>query len=493
MRRHFLGAVALLLLSCVSTFAQQTAGNVSGRVLDPQGAAIPGATVTAKSASTGFTRSEVSDAEGVYRIASVPVGAYDVTAELQGFTTVSRKNVEVQVGQTVSFDFSLKVASLAETVNVTASTPLIETQNAAVGQVIDPKRIENLPLNGRQFANLAATIPGVGLGFHSDPTKNTQYAPQINGGAGRNINYSIDGGDNNDDTVGGLLEQFPLEAVQEFNFQTQRFKAEYGRSNGGVMSVVTKSGTNQWGGSFFESFRNKALNSESETQMLADNAAIAAGQPAPGKSEYRRNQFGGSFGGPIMKDKVHFFFALERTQQDTTQSVSTKGLFPSQDGVFALPYRENLGTGKVTANINPSQFLTVRYARNNNSQIYGASPTSTPDNWGDSKNTFNSFNVNHNWVLPGSKLNEFIFQYADFANNISARSTAPNQSFPNGVTIGANTNTPQTTEQHKFQFRDDFSWHKSGMGLGHDFKAGVNFIDEPRRTSPSTAPRAFSS
>ena len=152
--------------------------------------------------------------------------------------------MEVSVGQTASFDFSLKVASLAETVNVTAATPLIETNNASVGQVIDPKRIESLPLNGRQFANLAATIPGVGLGFHSDPTKNTQYAPQINGGAGRNINYSIDGGDNNDDTVGGLLEQFPLEAVQEFNFQTQRFKAEYGRSNGGVMSVVTKSGTN---------------------------------------------------------------------------------------------------------------------------------------------------------------------------------------------------------------------------------------------------------
>ena len=295
-----------------------------------------------------------------------------------------------------------------------------------------------------------------------------------------NINYSIDGGDNNDDTVGGLLEQFPLEAVQEFNFQTQRFKAEYGRSNGGVMSVVTKSGTNTPSGSFFESFRDKALNSESETQTLADTAAVAAGQPAPGKSEYRRNQFGGSFGGPIMKDRVHFFFAIERTQQDTTQAVNTQGLFPSLDGVYTLPYRENLGTGKMTANLNPSQFLTVRYARNNNSQPYGAGPRSTPDNWGDSANVFNSINMNHNWVLGGSKLNEFIFQYADFANNIAARTTAVNQTFPNGVSTGANTNTPQTTEQHKFQFRDDFSWHKSGGGLGHDFKAGVNFINEPR-------------
>ncbi len=470
MRRHLYGAVTLVLLFCASAFAQQTTGSVSGRVVDQQGAAVPGATVTAKSTATGFSRNDTSDAEGVYRVSALPVGTYDITAELSGFTTVSRKAIEISVGQTVPLDFSLRVAQLAETVNVTGATPLIETTNAAVGQVIDPKRIESLPLNGRQFANLAATIPGVGLGFHSDPTKNTQYAPQINGGAGRNINYSIDGGDNNDDTVGGLLEQFPLEAVQEFNFQTQRFKAEYGRSNGGVMSVVTKSGQNQVQGSFFELARNKALNAESETQILTGT----------GKSDYTRNQFGGSFGGPIVKDKAHFFFAIERTQQDTTQAVSTKGLFPSLDGVYTLPYRENLGTGKVTTNLNASQFLTIRYGRNNNSQIYGASPTATPDNWGNSTNVFNSINVNHNWVLSGSKLNEFIFQYADFANNITGNTTAPLQTFPNGVTTGANTNVPQTTEQHKYQFRDDFSWHKSGMGLGHDFKAGVNFINEPR-------------
>src|SRR5205814_10009496 len=133
-------------------------------------------------------------------------------------------------------------AAVAETVNVTGASPLIEITASSVGTVVDPKRIESLPLNGRQFANLAATVPGVGLSFHSDPTKSTQYAPLVNGGAGRNPNYHTDGRDNNDDTVGGLLQQFPLEAVQEFNFQTPRFKAAYGRSNGGVLSVRTKSG-----------------------------------------------------------------------------------------------------------------------------------------------------------------------------------------------------------------------------------------------------------
>ena len=123
----------------------------------------------------------------------------------------------------------------------------------------------------------------------------------------------------------------------------------------------------------------------------------------------------------------------------------------------------------------------MRYGRNENSQPYGADAQTTFDNWGDSTNSFNSINVNHNWVLGGSKLNEIVFQYADFSNQILSRSSAPNETFPNNVTTGANGNTPQTTQQKKWQFRDDFSWHVTGMGgLGHDFKTGVNFVNEPR-------------
>jgi len=336
---------------------------------------------------------------------------------------------------------------------------------------VDVKRIESLPLNGRQFANLAATIPGGGLGFHTDPTKSTQYSPQINGGNGRNVNYQIDGGDNNDDTVGGLLQLYPLEAIQEFNFLTARYKAEYGRSNGGVMNIVTKSGTNHPQGSFFEMFRDTKLNSRTETEKIS----------SVDKQQYRRNQFGGSFGGPIATDKAHFFAAVERTQQDTFQAVTTKGLFSNLDGVFPLPYRENLVTVKETSNLNPAQFLSVRYGYNQNSQPYGTTPNSPPNAWGVSTNKFQSFNLNHNWVVGGARLNEFIFQYATFKNAITANSLDPRQSFPNSVAIGQNINTPQRTEQTKWQFRDDYSWHATGMGgLGHDFKAGVNFINEPR-------------
>ena len=247
MRRLLIGSALLLLFSSASAFAQQTTGNITGRVLDQQGAAMPGVAITAKNPATGFSRTETTDAEGVYRVSALQVGVYEVVAELTGFQTVSKQDIEVNVGQTVAIDFSMKVATIAETVTVTGATPLIETTSSSVGGVVSTRRIETIPLNGRQFANLAATIPGVGLGFHTDPTKSTQYSPQINGGNGRNVNYQIDGGDNNDDTVGGLLQLFPLEAIQEFNFQTQRFKAEYGRSNGGVLNVVTKSGTEQPG------------------------------------------------------------------------------------------------------------------------------------------------------------------------------------------------------------------------------------------------------
>jgi hypothetical protein len=467
---RLLAAAVCLLITAGTATAQQTTGTIAGRVLDEQKAAVPGASVTAKNAATGFTRTEVSDAEGLYRITGLPVGSYALSIELSGFQPQTR-TVQVSVSETLTADFDITVARVSENVTVTAETSLVDTTSSAVGGVVDVRRVENLPLNGRQFANLAVTIPGVGLGFHSDPTKSTQFSPQINGGNGRNVNYQIDGGDNNDDTVGGLLQLFPLEAIQEFNFLTSRYKAEYGRSNGGVMNIVTKSGTNDYRGSFFELFRDKSMNAKTETERRSEID----------KQDYRRNQFGGSLGGPILRNRAHFFAAAERTNQDTTQAVSTEGLFPPQDGIYATPYRETLFTGKATANLTPTQYLTVRYGRNHNTQPYGATPLAVPDNWGDSRNTFNSINVNHNMSFTGSRLNEFVFQYADFDNHISARSQNAFESFPNGVTVGQNTNTPQSTAQKKWQFRDDFTWHASGLGgLGHDFKAGVNFINEPR-------------
>src|SRR4029450_256489 len=167
-------------------------------------------------------------------------------------------------GATTAPEVRLSVAAKTEALTVVAETPLIDSTATGGGEIITSAQIENLPLNGRQFGNLAALVPGVSLGFHTDPTKSPQFAPQVGGGGGRNINYLIDGGDNNDDTVGGLVQNFPLDSIGEVNFKTQRFRAEYGRANGGVLTVVTKSGTNDLRGSAFGYFRDKSLNAQTE-------------------------------------------------------------------------------------------------------------------------------------------------------------------------------------------------------------------------------------
>ena len=189
---------------------------------------------------------------------------------------------------------------------------------------------------------LAATIPGVGLGFHSDPTKSTQYSPQIAGGNGRNVNYQIDGGDNNDDTVGGLLQLFPLEAIQEFNFVTSRYKAEYGRSNGGVMNIVTKSGTNDYQGSWFTLFRDAALNAKTEHEKRS--ASRQAGLPPLSVRRLVRRTDRPRQGALLRSPSS----ARSRTR---SRSSTRWACFRTSTASSTTPYRENLLTVKVTTNV----------------------------------------------------------------------------------------------------------------------------------------------
>jgi Carboxypeptidase regulatory-like domain/TonB dependent receptor len=478
---RLLTAVAVTL-AAGPTFAQQTTGNITGRVLDPQSMAVPGATITATNVATGLTRSDVSDGEGLYHLNAMPVGSYDVVAELSGFTHLERKNIVVDVSETTNLNLMLRLAQVAETVTVVGNTPLIPTTSSSVGQVVDLTRIERLPLNGRQFANLAATVPGVGIGFHSDPTKATEYSPQISGGNGRNINYVVDGGDNNDDTIGGLAQLYPLEAIQQFNLHSQRFDAQFGRGTA-VLNVVTKSGTNDVRGSAITFFRDTALNTQTMTESLAEAACRRATPSAscPDKQDYRRYQYGGSVGGPIARNRIFYFSAFERTQQDTKQTVNTLGLFPSEDGVFPVPVRENLFTGKLTANVRSGHYFALRYGHDGNSSPSGAGLRAAHSTWEPSTNQFHSLNAGDNWLFGGTKLNEFVFQVSTFENAIPGSTTQPVLLFPNGVTGGANQSAPQSTEQTKWQFRDDVSWTiRSLGGLEHNVKVGANWLHEPR-------------
>jgi hypothetical protein len=291
------------------------------------------------------------------------------------------------------------------------------------------------------------------------------------------VNFLIDGGDNTDDTIGGALQNFNIEAVQEFKIQTMQYKAEYGRSSGGVLSVVTKTGGNDLSGSVYEFYRNKGLNSESNSEKLA----------GIGKQPYRRDQYGASLGGPIVKDKAFFFGTWEKTKRTTAYTVDSCGGDPTCTPVlgvyekqsFSLPFRDELGTAKVSLNASPKQFLQVRYGYQKNADKYGQSALSAPTSLGTVANDYKSLLANDTWQIGSNRTNEFIFQYTKFANAITADSQDPYIYYPNGAHLGQNVNTPQTTNQKKYQYKDDYSWSTQMGSMHHDFKAGAQFVNEP--------------
>ncbi len=363
----------------------------------------------------------------------------------------------------------MSAASVEESITVVDDAPLVQT-SPSIGTVVSQNELQSLPLNGRQFANLATLAPGTSLSFNSDPTKPGQQTIALNGGGGRNVSYIIDGGDNADDTIGGALQNFNLESVQEFKIQTQQYKAEYGRSSGGVLSVVTKSGTNRFAGSAYGFFRNENLNTETETEKLS----------GAGKQPYERQQYGASLGGPILKDKAHFFATWEKTDRDTLYTIATGGVLADLDGQsIPVPFTDELGTAKATYNISAKQYLQVRYGYQKNADKYGASPLNAPSALGTIANDYSSFLGGHTWQAGASALNELVVQYTNFENTITADSNEPSIAYPSGVRTGQNGNTPQSTTQEKLQIKDDFSWSQA-IGSGrHDFKVGFNYVDVP--------------
>ncbi len=463
-----LALVAALALA-PAVQAQATGATLIGKVQDKSGKALPGATITVTQPETGFTRSIVSESDGTFRLPSVPVGSYTVVVELNGFATVTVQDVRLNVATQRELTVDMSPSTVEESITVVDEAPLVQT-TPTIGAVVSEEQLENLPLNGRQFANLAILAPGTALNYNSDPTKPGQLTVALNGGIGRNVNYLVDGGDNMDDTIGGALQNFNLESVQEFNIQTQQYKAEYGRSTGGVLTVVTKTGTNNFSGSAWGFFRDDSLNSKTESERLA----------GIDKQPYDRKQYGFSLGGPIVKDRAHFFGTYEKTDRKTSFTVNTNGVLSAVDGTSVpTPFKDDLITAKVTANLSPKQFLQVRYGYQKNSDKYGASALSAPDSLGTVNNKYSSILAGHSAQLGSDSLNEFVFQYTKFNNSITADSSAPYLYFPSGAHSGQNINTPQTTNQTKYQYKDDFSFSRNLFGRANNFKTGVNYINEP--------------
>lgn len=453
-------ALALGLALVPAAQAQTSGANLIGHVTDKNGGPLPGVTVTVTQKETGLTRNTVTESDGSYRLPSVPVGTYTIEAELNGFATVTVENVRLNVATQREINVEMSAATVEETITVTAEAPLVET-TPAIGTVVSEEQLQNLPLNGRQFANLAILAPGTSLAYNSDPTKPGQLTVALNGGIGRNVNFVIDGGDNTDDTIGGALQNFNLESVEEFNIQTQQYKAEYGRSTGGVLTVVTKTGTNDLSGAAWGFFRDDSYASKKESEKLN----------GIDKQPYERKQYGASLGGPIVKDKAHWFATYEKTDEKTQAVLAT--------GPFSTPLKDELGTAKATLNISPKQYLQVRYGYQKNSQKYGASPLASPDSLGTITNKYSSILAGHTLQIGSDSLNEFLFQYTKFENLIAADSNNPTIYFPSGLHTGQNINTPQSTNQTKYQYKDDYSFTRTIAGRANNFKVGANYIHEP--------------
>jgi outer membrane receptor protein involved in Fe transport len=448
-------------------------GSLGGNATDGT-APVPGVTITVTNVDTGFTRTAVTATDGDFRFLSLPAGTYLLKAELTGFAIVTIERVEITIATNRAIEITMKPSKVAESVTVTAEAPLVET-TPAIGTVVSQNELQSLPLNGRQFANLGVLAPGTMLGYNTDPTKPNQLVVALNGGSGRNVNYIMDGGDNTDDTIGGALQNFNLESVQEFKIQTMQYKAEYGASSGGVLTVISKTGTNDFRGAVWEFARRKGWNSETNAEKQAGS----------GKADYTRDQYGASFGGPIVKDKVHFFATYEKTAIDQSYIVDPgtdelRALYPELTGLAVpIPSHDELGTAKVTWDVNAQNYLQVRYGYQKNDTKYGQSSTAAPSNLGTTLNKYSSILVGYSAQISNDKLNEFVFQYSKFNNTITADSNDPLLYYPNGFAVGQNVFLPQATNQTKYQYKDDFTFSKTTGGKTHDFKTGLAFVNEP--------------
>ncbi len=483
-------AIALLASAPLYALGQTSnTGSITGVVKDQSGAVVSGATVKAINLATGVARTTTSSDSGAYELTALVPANYRIEVEAQGFAKYTQESVTVNVLSRVTIDPELKPGGASEQVTVTGqSTPLVETTKTEVSGVIDQRQMENLPVNGRSFASLATLIPGATLQGSFDPTKARVGTFSVGGSTGRNLNISIDGADNKDNAVGGILQNFTMEGIQEFALSTQRFSAANGRSGGALLSVVSKSGSNDIHGSAFGFFRDESLNANApkllaeETPELFPNAADAVKPP------FGRQQFGGSIGGPFIKDKAFWFGAYERTRERGNSIVRSDAFeqiqFLEPLGYQAVqflpqPFNDHQYTIKTDFNITDSHSLSVRFAGQNNNALNdqaGFLVVATDLSGGnESLNDIYNLAGTWTWTVSPRILNQFLYAFSDFDNRINATTDLDLLAFPLGVLVGRNGNVPQQTIQRKNQFRDDLTWTKGRHGL----KFGIDYTWVP--------------
>ena len=391
--------VAVLGTAATAAAQGEASALVTGVVTDAQGGVLPGVTVTLRNAETGAVRTTVTEEGGQYRIAGLLPGRYDLNAELSGFAPRDVNGITLTIGLAVQLDLTMALQGIQEALTVTAQAPVVDTTQTEVASVVTQEQIGMLPIANRQAGSLALLMPGTQL-----PTGTRRARPTIGaGGANANLTTSyVDGGQNQIYNSGQEFLEVPQSGIREFRVNITGSSAQYS-AIGGVVLTATKSGTNQFHGEAFEFFRDTSLNA---LDRFEKEAYDTRGQPKP---EYRRNQYGGAAGGPIITDRLHYFAAFERTKEPKTETVRSgqPQFYSAVEGSFPAGYerRQLLLRGDFQVNNNQSVFL--RYLWDKEYTFCEDCGGSNAGNVGtDTNSPRDSLLAAHTWVISSRLLNE---------------------------------------------------------------------------------------
>jgi outer membrane receptor protein involved in Fe transport len=483
--RKLLGIICSVLLYSSISIAQSqaTTGNIEGRVTDQNGAGVPNVTVTARNQDTGLTKSIQSDSEGNYSIIFLPPGNYTVdVAAAQGFGAAKYENVKVTVGAKTNVAVELAVGGTSTVVDVTDSGQGVEVTRTSISSTVDETKVLNLPTNGRNFLDFATLAPGV----VRDPTRSGDLA--VGGQKGTLNSIQIDGA-SSDNTFfgqssgrvgsGRAPSQFSVDTVKEFQVNQNGFSAEYGRAAGGVINVVTKSGTNRFTGSAFEFFRDESLNARNPN-LVARNAARPPGQI---------NQFGGTFGGPFKEDRAFFFGAYEGQRSNlpnpivvpslATAPANVRALLVPKLGTYNIDRNQDNFLVKTDFNINNRNLIWVRFNQQNftGTNLESSGIRSAEEHSGNSNVKTSTLTSTWAYTIAPTWINEFRFQWSRDKEPGLANSNDPelNVSVPEGnptISIGRNNFSPRETTIKRLQFIDN----QTVLAGNHTIKYGVDLL-----------------
>lgn len=481
----------ILFLTPAVLFAQArlTGADLQGTVMDETGAVLPGVTVTSTSVATNQTRQSVTDGQGRYFIAALVPGRYNVTAELSGFASAVRSDIKLALGQRVDLDLSLRPGT-QEAITVTASALLLDPTDTSVSTVVGQEQIDNLPINGRNFLSFSVITPGVTNDRTPQQGASATSGLSFGGQRARSNNLMVDGLDNNDPIVGAVRATFSQEAIQEFQVLTNSYSSEFGKASGGVVNIITRSGTNDINGNAFYFYRNDQLNSKNRFEKFD----IFGNSINRDKAPFGQDQYGATLGGPIRRDRTFFFLSAENLRIDSNSFVNIDPAaaallnaagFPVELGNVPYEVQADEYLAKVDHQWTSTHQLAARanYASvlNENIEPFG----------GIVARSRGALQDRTDWALAASETDIFSttlvhegrLQYANEEQLIS--SLDPNcdgrcdTNFEGGPTIeitgvasvGRQRFTPQPRSNERYQFKDTVS---SFRGV-HSAKAGVDF------------------